>query len=90
MVRKRLMVVGAVTLAVALSSGVVGAKEVANERASCVGLSFSDHASTGDYKGGVISEAVRSLERPGQYISGFASFHEGSHAACEPRFGETR
>lgn len=79
-----------------LAAGAGGglAKEVADPHASCVGVGFSDHASAGDFKGGAFADGVAAIKEsgtpPGAVISGFASFHEGSHAACEPKFGATR
>ena len=76
--------------------GVAGAKEVANPRASCVGVGFSDHATSGDFRGGGLSglaqlhKNVPGAPTAGSLISNFAGYHEGSHAACEPKFGQPR
>ncbi len=87
---KRFVLVGLLAASIALSSASTLAKEVANERASCVGLGVSDHASAGDFKGQGFHLDARTIDNFGQVMSGFASFHEGSHAACEPLFGQTR
>ncbi len=74
--------------------GVAGAKEVANPRASCVGAGFSDHATRGDFRGGGLSDLAQlhktGAPTAGSLISNFAGYHEGSHAACEPKFGQPR
>lgn len=69
--------------------GAAGAKEVANPKASCPGIGISDHATAGELRGSGLSGLARTGDA-GALISNFAYYHAGSHAACEPLFGQPR
>lgn len=86
--KSKQMVLGtALALSMALSSSPALAKEVANSKASCIGIGISDHATAGEMPETImhIKEIASAMGFPnlGGAVSTFAKVHAGSHAACE-------
>ena len=83
--------VAAVTTSLSLTSATPAVPDVANPRASCVGLSLSDHA-VNDRPGAIAETAAWlrdnadgfGFRNSGQIVSRFAKVHAGSHMpGCE-------